>query len=82
MKWKHLIDSLHIMVIHFTSCRFKLPRVECCQIISHLAESYLIQLNDFMFCQVISNLVKPFHIMLHRGASYSMVSIRNNSFQI
>ena len=81
MKWKHLIDSLHIMMIHFTSCRFRLRRIECSRITSRLAESYLIRLNDFMFCQVISRLFKPFHIMLHRCGTHSMVSTRNNSFQ-
>ena len=49
MKWKHLIDSLHIMMIHFTSCRFRLRRIECGRIISRLAESYRIRLNDLMF---------------------------------
>ena len=82
MKWRHLIDSLHIMMIQFTSCRFRLRRIECGRIISRLAESYRIRLNDFMFCQVISSLVKPFHIILHRCGTHSMVSIRNNSFQI
>ena len=82
MKWRHLIDSLHIMMIHFRSCRFRLRRIECGGIISRLAESYRIRLNDFMFCQVISSLVKPFHIILHRCGTHSMVSIRNNSFQI
>ena len=82
MKWRHLIDSLHIMMIHFTSCRFRVPRIECGRIISRLAESHQIRLNDFMFCQVISSLVKPFHIILHRCGTHSMVSMRNNSFQI
>ena len=82
MKWKNLIDSLHIKMIHFRSCRFRLRRIECSRIISRLAESYLIRLNDFMFCQVMSSLVKPFHIILHRCGTHSMVSIRNNSFQI
>ena len=82
MKWRHLIDSLHIIMIHLTSCRFRLRRIKCGRIISHLAESYRIRLNDFMFCQVISSLVKPFHIILHRCGTHSMVSIRNNSFQI
>ena len=82
MKWKHLIDSFHIMMIHFTSCRFGLRRIEFGRIILHLAESYRIRLNDFMFCQVTSSLVKPFHIILHRCGTHSMVSIRNNSFQI
>ena len=31
---------------------------------------------------MISSLVKSFHIILHRCATHSMVSIRNNSFQI